>query len=790
MTVAAWLAALVARRWITVSSLWTLVGFLALAATWHHVHWHHFAVDELGLRCDVHRQPAVLRAVAEGFPLVVEESPRGSRRADLAGPHSYLAVRVIALREDRAWTQASGSARLTVRGELRGIRPGDELEIYGYLRRPGGAANPGGWPMDEYERSHRRLVRITADYPESVQVRKSAGRWHPRWLLASMRHYGERALWRHMPPRQAELAAALLLGDREHLDGPRTDRFMRTGTIHLLAISGLHVTIVAMGFYLLARVCMVPPTYAFVLVMVVTTVYALVSGGRAPVVRAAILVYVMCLSGILRRDALRFNSLAAAALIVLALNPSELFAVGSQLSFLAVASMMWFLPMLTAVRPQTALQRLLARRRGYWEVWLRIVMANFYRTALASTVIWCLALPLVMRNFHLVSPSALWLNLFLWIPVALALLSGFGVLLVSGWFPGFADGLGAICGCSLRCTERCVVAAESLPFSYLWVVGPSAGVVLGFYLILAVGTLRRRWHAKWPYWLAAAYIVFLTGLWWTPRSVTRSPLQCTFLAVGHGGCTVIELPGGEVWLYDAGALGDERYTAMNISQFLWAQGVRRIDTAIISHADVDHFNALPVLAERFDLGRVLVPPRLLTVTDAAAQEMVKRLSQAAIPVQTISAGTLLVDDREVQVQVLHPPLHADELATTTDNERCLVVLIQASGRSMLLTGDLEEEGMERLLSLPPLDCDVAMAPHHGSLRSDPAAFCAWCRPEVIVISGGAHQATSAGVEAYRQASDRVFHTAFAGAVQVRLNSAGAEVKTFRSDPLFRLSQAE
>ncbi len=789
ITLVAWLAAVGWRRRLGVCSAWMLLGFLALAASWHHVRWNCFSAHELGLRVDETRRPAVLRAVAQGYPLVVEESPSGLRRRDLAERRSLLTLRLTALRQDRVWNEVSGVARLTVKGELQGVCPGDLLEVYGHMRRPGAAANPGGRSWDEYERARRKLVRITADYPESVTICETSGRWHPRWLLAWTRHYGERALWRHLPRRQAELAAALLLGDREHLDAQRTGRFLRTGTIHLLAISGLHVTILAMGIYLLARLVVVRTSYALILVMLVTTVYSLIAGGRAPVVRAAILVYVVCLSGILRRDSLRFNSLAAAALVVLAINPCQLFEVGAQLSFLAVASMMWFLPTWTAQRPLTPLERLLARRRGHLEVWLRMVAANLYRTALASTVIWCLALPLVTRHFHLISPSALWLNLFLWVPIALALLSGFGVLVTSCCVPVLADGLGAVCGLSLECTERCVVAAESLPFSYIWVAGPTATVVLVFYLIVAAGMLLRRWHARWPIWLASAYVVFLGGLWGAAPVGSQLPLRCTFLSVGHGGCTVIELPNGEVWLYDAGSLGDERYTAMNISQFLWARGLRRIDTAIISHADVDHFNALPVLAERFEIGRVVVPPGMFTATDEAVRTVANRLAEAAIPIETVAAGTFLAGGRGAQFQILHPPTPTKEWMKAADNARCLVLHVRSSGKSILLTGDLEDEGMERLLSLDPLHCDVVMAPHHGSLHSQPGPFCNWCTPEVVVVSAGP-QSSLVTTHAYRRAGCRVYHTALDGAVQVLLDERGAHVSSFRRESPFRLSQAE
>ena len=337
---------------------------------------------------------------------------------------------------------------------MLGVQPGDTLEVFGRLQRPAAAANPGGFSFYEYERSRRCLATLSADYPQAVSLIGRSSAWDPRWTLARFRNLGQQMLWRYLPRPQAELAAALLLGNRDHLDRERSAAFLHTGTVHLLAISGLHVSIMACGLYFLARTAIVPPRWALLGVMLATALYTAMSGGRAPVIRAAILVFVFCTASLLRRDGLSFNSLAAAALIVLGLNPCQLFHTGAQLSFLAVAAMIWYVPLIMRRRPMTPVERLLARRRSYAEVVLRIGLRQFAHVTVASLVIWCIALPLVMHRFHLISPSALVLNLFLWIPLGIALFFGFGILLF-GWIaPPLAALSAVLCGAALQDQPR------------------------------------------------------------------------------------------------------------------------------------------------------------------------------------------------------------------------------------------------------------------------------------------------------------------------------------------------
>ena len=166
--------------------------------------------------------------------------------------------------------------------------------------------------------------------------------------------------------RRSGLATAVLLGAREQLDREKIEDFVVTGTIHLFAISGLHVGILATALFFLARLNFIPQRWTPLLVFCLVLLYALLTDARPPVVRATILVAALCGAMLMGRKTSPFNSLAAAAIFILAINPSDLFRTGTQLSFLAVATLYWFSPCLIAIPSADPLEQLVEQTRPWY----------------------------------------------------------------------------------------------------------------------------------------------------------------------------------------------------------------------------------------------------------------------------------------------------------------------------------------------------------------------------------------------------------------------------------------
>ncbi len=258
-------------------------------------------------------------------------------------PSYRLEISAAAIRHADKWKPISGRALLFVQGDMPAIEAGDRIRIFGELSAPSPAHNPGEFDRAAYLRSHRIRSQIQSQ-TECISIVQSGSRWNLSRWLEGVRKNAAGLFQQYLDPRQAELASAVFLGEREQIDSQRNEAFMATGTVHILAISGLHVGILAGALLWIMRKAPIPRVWGLILVALIIGLYALMVDVHPPVVRATILVLVICLSMCLRRPALSFNSLAAAALVVLAINPSDLFNVGAQLSFLSVAAIMWFWP--------------------------------------------------------------------------------------------------------------------------------------------------------------------------------------------------------------------------------------------------------------------------------------------------------------------------------------------------------------------------------------------------------------------------------------------------------------
>jgi competence protein ComEC len=181
---------------------------------------------------------------------------------------------------------------------------------------------------------------------------------------------------------------------------------------------------------------------------------------------------------------------------------------------------------------------------------------------------------------------------------------------------------------------------------------------------------------------------------------------------------------------------------------LWHEGVSRIDTLVISHADIDHFNAVPELLERFAVGEMVVPPPFLKSDSWAVGEVLRLARAAGIPVRAAAAGDSFALDPLCRVRVLHPTAGRDDPhvhnvllkdamgdAMATDNETSLVLAVESAGRRLLLTGDLEGRSLARFIASDPDSCDVLVAPHHGSRTSLPPDIARATAADWVIVSG-------------------------------------------------------
>jgi competence protein ComEC len=772
------------RIWQPLVTLVLLIAVACAGGAWHHAYWRMYRDDEVGLAASVEMTPLCLEAIATSSPRLRAAPPEDPMSTMPSEERSVLIVSVTQVRDGGAWRTASGRLQVTVPGPLSGVQAGDRLRIFGLLGVSSPPLNPGEFDFARSQRQRRMLCRMSVDAAECITILERSPWWNPRTALHAIRSGSNEILAQHLRPEQADLASAILLGIREQIDSQRIDMFMTTGTVHLLAISGLHVGMLAAGFWVIARLGWMSRRKMLYFAIALFVFYALFTDSKPPVVRAAVLISVMCVARLLGRRAFAFNTLALAGLILLAVNPTNLFQTGTQLSFLAVATLscsqrlsFWW------AAPEDPLQRLISQSRPWPLRVARTVGIFAWQLWITSTVIWLVALPLVMYRFHLVSPIAVFLNPVVWMPMGAALFSGFGVLIFGWTIPPLADVSGWICYQSLAAIERCVAWADEIPFGHTWTPSPPLWWVLLFYAALVIGVAfpRCRLGLRWAVAMTATW--FALGFLLTVGPLARwnanpgEELACTFIAVGHGTSVLIELPDGKTLLYDGGSLGSSRFAVQPIAATLWARRLTHLDAIIISHADADHYNAVPGVLERFTVGVVYVSPVMFRESTPALEALRDAILARGVPLRELDASDHLDGGDRVELEVLHPPPPG---VIGSDNANSIVLRIAYQGRTILLPGDLETSGLDDVMAEMPLDCEIVMAPHHGSTRSDPIGFSTWSTPEHVVISAGMGRDVATVRWAYEHGGAEVKHTAIDGATRFDVSANGIKTITFMS----------
>jgi competence protein ComEC len=759
------------------------------SAAWHHLRWSLFSEHEIGRFAHPNGEPVCIEAIALDPPEPMPVPPMTPLRAIPLGDRSRINLRVVAIRDETVWRAAAGNCQLIISGGSPRVGAGDRLRVFGRLRRLAPPLNPGQFDYAWHARGDRRLVSLNSGAMEGVSVVDQGSNWSARSLLAEARHVARRIVDRSVGPDRAELAAAILLGDRSGLSRDETEPYLVTGTIHLLVVSGMNVAILAMGLHVLARWGWIERRKGMAIIIGIVAAYALVAGADAPIMRATVTALAWCVAAWTGRRGTGFNALAAAALFVLALNPADLFRAGPLLSFLAVATLMVTYDRaerLRRGRHADRLDQLLAESRpAYFRAISRIVRWNTW-VVFTTTVVWLATLPLVLNRFHVLTPIAILISPAVWLFVFVALWSGFGMLFLGGLFPWVGDCFGAVCDASLAGLEAVVHWAESAPAGHMWLPGPPFWWVIFLYAgLLAITLLRQAVPLRWQVAMVCAWVSvgFLPPI---VRAATRNSLQGSFLAVGHGTCLVLHGSGGETLLYDAGALSSPEFAAQTVASYLWNRGILRIDGIVLSHTDVDHYNAVPALLDRFRVDAIYMSPLMFqdcgfgeakpdqallnpepqTLTPADGPNALRlAIERAGVPVRQIWAGDRLRLGAHVTMEVLHPPRRG---VIGNDNANSITLMVQYDGGRILLPGDLESPGLEDLIAELPRDCDVLLAPHHGSRRSDPPGFAAWSTPEWVVVSGGESD-VSAAVRSYELAGADVFHTQRDGAVSFQID---------------------
>ena len=771
------------RRHFKVAVCCLGIGIIACGSFWHHGRWNWFEDKEIAAYCSNRAMPVCIRGRILGEPRhavkaddsVFDPMPRNDQ--------TIFRFEPTEIRNGDQWEDVAGRSTLFVHDKIEGVDFGDRVEVVGKLVALRTPTSPGQFDFQKFSRAKGELTALHARYGESIVVVEDVDRFSNAALLSDLRRWLNELIWKHVDHEQAGFASAILLGNREQLNIEHRERFLVTGTAHLLAISGLHVGILAGIFLFMYRIGFLGRRWALLLTIAFVIFYSWLVEFRPPVVRASVLLVLFCIGRLVGRGGSEFNLVALAGLVVLFINPADMFQLGPQLSFLAFATLVifksWIFPQLS----QDPLDRLIRNSRPWPVRFSQRITKVVGQMVLVSLLIWFIGLPLVAANFHLVTPASAVVNPIVILPMAIGLFAGLGVCVFGGPMPMLADGCGWICGKCLGFVSSTIEAASSVSGTYWWTAGPTTASLLLFYGFLFGVVLIFQNHRELR--IVCAWCILIVFSWLLPFQLDKflarnlesadSDIKCTFVDVGHGSCVLFELPGGQSMLYDAGSLTSARFASTTIANLLWSKQIEHLDAIVISHADLDHFNAIPALVSRFSIGAVHVGYPMVESDSNSVSQLFKMLKEHGVPLRTVAWDDRVELADGSSITVLLPPEYG---TGDNDNSNSVVLRIDAGGYRALLPGDLEKHGMQMLLLQPALDCDLVMMPHHGSKNSQPSGFLEWSKPERAVICASHSKLDPNVVSQIEAANCDVLATAVQGSMQFEFAEEAIRISTW------------
>lgn len=672
-------------------------------------------------------------------------------------------------------------------------RAGSYVRVFGEVSPFLQATNPGEFDAAAYYRRKDclfalRKTKITAQT-------KNYGRQEE--FLSQLRYESEVLFRKLLGEKNGATASAMVLGRKKGMDSEVKALYQGAGISHLLAISGLHLSLIGAGLFGLLKKVRLPVALSAGISTWILIVYAQLTGMGISTRRALVMFLLFLAAGLLKRTPDLPTSLAVAALLLLVPRPQRILDAGFQLSFSAVLGIAVMIPVLQDGWEDAAPSLRVTDGVAGWNIARTAIVRTcrlLRKNILAGLGITMTMLPFLLIHFYEWSPWSVLLNLAV-IPLMGILLPCLIGLQLVARLTAFTHCLELpqhlLCTAIeaiFSCYEQLCRFTTALPGSILHTGYPTWQTLTAYtigLIALAVSGKKLRPHLR----LAAA--VCLMGIF-----LIRLPgeLNVTMLDVGQGECVGIETREHHVYLVDAGSTSKKKTGQYQIIPWLKYIGTRSVEGIFITHWDEDHISAVGELLEwskssRVKIRRIFLPD--VALKDEVLETLLQQIEEANVSVEYLSAGERMTDGA-LQISCLHP--YAKKVPEDR-NDASLVLRLSQGDFQMLLTGDLERSGEDWLVEQArpaveqpqpaaqnPLRCTILDAGHHGASNATGEALLDLAQPELVLISCGknnryGHPAPET-LKRLEERGIRWYSTAEVGAIQVQVGKKKVKIKQY------------
>ncbi len=701
-------------------------------------------------------------------------------------------LQVLSIGEDKV----EGRIRVTVRWKDRetspGLSEGDHISFISRIKSVKNFKNPKGFNYKRYM-MFKGVCGTAYTNGVGIEIERPADSRTLAGIIGTARSAVTALIDKTCEGDHNNVMKALIIGDRSGITPSMRNDFNRAGTGHLLAISGLHIGIVAaVSFFLFSWILSHVRLFlwnawtkkgAAVFSLVPVVLYGLMAGMSPSTQRAVIMAVVFLMTFLIEREQDSINTLSLAAVCILLFHPPALYSVSFQLSFSAVLAIIYGLSKIS-IPDNTSKNRL----------------RQFARRSLGALSVSTFAilgtLPLVMFYFNQISIMGVLTNMifipligFVTVPMGLLAIS---IYPVSGFAAFF---LMKIAGTVLWFSLKLMHWFSCLPFAAVKTVSPSLIEILCYYIlfwsILNLKTKSALVKRTAIFTATAAILVFCADTcYWLNKRFWHEELRVTVIDVGQGSAALLELPGGTCYLVDGGGFYDNSVFDIGanvIAPFLWQKKIKTVDTLVLSHPNSDHLNGLIYIADNFNVKKLWSTNE--TADTFGYRKLMAAVRENKIEMPVFSEMPRSYSVNSVNLKILYPPedflkQKEKEGWRRNNNNNSLVLKVQLGSHSFLFPGDLQEYGELELIAIAGKDLEstVLAVPHHGSRTSSSIHFINSVNPRIAVFSSAwmnrFNLPHSDIIKRYQEQKCLIYRTDINGAVTMSTDGASLSLTSF------------
>lgn len=603
---------------------------------------------------------------------------------------------------------------------------GDLLRIYSKPQLPPLPANPGEFNYRKYLQLNKQFFYLQLQEDTKVtKILSDRGNWAQSNFFNPLRNTIRSIINNYLSQQSASIVKALILGDKGSLDSEVLTDFQKTGVIHVLAISGLHVGFIALLLQFILTLLRVPKKLAMAIVVFFLVLFLVLVDFKAPVVRASLMLAFYYLSKFIMRPQDPINVVSLAGILILLVSPEELFLPGFQYSFLAVFGLIYGNKKLAGIIP------VLNENRK----WKKTINAYILKPFISSLSAILATVPLTWYYFGSFQIGALIANIFVIPLIGIVVFLSITFLFFSPFNFLPLDGIATIIDLIIEGMVVTISSFADVPFVQILTGHPPLMYLIfisvAIYLLFNISNKKNRIAFL---YISSAFIFIVFSNYFRLNT-----LRITFIDVGQGDAALVQFPNGKTALIDAGYKGFGFDAGMRyVDPVLKYYGINTINYLIGSHPHSDHIGGFGFILDNYPVDSLIFNE--VEMTSNLYKDLISKANHKKIPVIGLGSGDILNIDQRVRIYVLHPSDYFENVNThvgASINNSSLVLKLQHGKNSILFCGDAETESEQELLKYNNfLDCDLIKVGHHGSKTSSIPEFINKISPEYAVISVG------------------------------------------------------